>query len=86
MTFAYPNSWTIEGEEISNGEFMGVRTLTLSSFGQPKRQGGVRKAGRKHYVPFFSFSPPLFLMYSITRSKSDMNLLFAVRYDFGYIA
>ncbi len=48
MTFAYPNSWTIEGEEISNGEFMGVRTLTLSSFGQPKRQGGVRKAGRQH--------------------------------------
>ncbi len=47
MTFAYPNSWTIEGEEISNGEFMGVRTLTLSSFGQPKRQGGVRKAGRQ---------------------------------------
>ena len=51
MTFAYPNSWTIEGEEISNGEFMGVRTLTLSSFGQPKRQGGVRKAGRQHERP-----------------------------------
>ena len=50
MTFAYPNSWTIEGEEISNGEFMGVRTLTLSSFGQPKRQGGVRKAGRQQYI------------------------------------
>ncbi len=26
---------------------MGVRTLTLSSFGQPKRQGEVRKAGRQ---------------------------------------